>query len=122
MRSLGQRARFGALVVAVCSAVVLPAGAQGNKHPSPNGKNNVSINVSDNPVVAGDPVVIFGRLTGPNHADRVVTLWHRLTTQYGFTPVQSTHTDANGFYVFFRPKDTVNTNRHWFVKSVGARS
>ena len=122
MRELRQRVRLVALAVAVCSAVVTPAGAQARKHPSPGGNHNVSINVSDNPVVAGDPVVIFGRLTGPNHADRAVTLWHRLNTQFGFTPVQSTHTDAHGFYVFFRPKDVVNTNRHWFVKSVGARS
>ncbi len=122
MRSLRQRARLTALVVAVCSSVLLPAGAQGNKHPSPNGKHNVSIHVSDNPVTAGDPVVIFGRLTGPNHADRLVTLWHRLNTAPRYTPVQSTQTDAQGFYVFFRQKDVVNTNRHWFVRSVGARS
>src|SRR5256714_5383221 len=122
MRSLRQRARFAALVVAVCSAVILPAGAQGAWHPSPNGKHNVSINVSDNPVVAGDPVVIFGRLAGPNHADRVVTLWRRLNTESRFTPIQSVHTDVHGFYVFFRHKDVVNTNRHWFVRSAGARS
>ena len=46
MRSLWQRARIPALVVAVCCAVVLPVTAQARKHPSPNGRHNVSINVS----------------------------------------------------------------------------
>ena len=122
MRSLWQRARIPALVVAVCCAVVLPVTAQARKHPSPNGRHNVSINVSENPVTAGDPVVIFGHLRGPINANRVVTLWGRLNTQPRFHPVQSTTTDSHGFYVFFRQKGTVNTNRHWFVKSVGARS
>ncbi|MBV9212055.1 MAG: hypothetical protein JOZ25_00205 [Actinobacteria bacterium] len=122
MRSLSQRARMCALLVAMCSAVVFPVAAQARKHPSPNGKHNVSINVSENPVVAGDPIVIFGHLTGPNNGNRVVTLWYRLNTQSQFTAIQSTNTDSQGFYVFFRQKNVVNTNRHWFVRSVGARS
>src|SRR5439155_11999103 len=116
MRSLWQRARIPALVLAVCCAVVLPVTAQARKHPSPNGRHNVSINVSENPVVAGDPLVIWGRLNGPNHGNRVVTLWHRINPRPSFSKVQQTTTDANGFYVFFRQKGIVNSNRNWYVK------
>jgi hypothetical protein len=101
---------------------VAPSGALAVKHPSPNGRHNVSIAVSENPVVAGDPLAIYGRLTGPNHGNRPVVLWHRINPRPQFTPVQTTTTDANGFYVFFRQKGIVNSNRNWYVKSTGARS
>jgi hypothetical protein len=100
----------------------VPSTAQAAKHPSPNGRHNISIAVSDNPVTAGDQLVIFGRLAGPNHGHRVVTLWHRINPRPRFTPIQQTTTDANGFYAFFRQKGIVNSNRNWYVKSLGARS
>ena len=117
-----RRLRLLALGMIVCGAVLLPAAAQARKHPSPNGRHNISIRVSDNPVVAGDQLVIFGRLRGPNNGHRVVTLWHRINPRPRFTPVQRTTTDANGFYAFFRQKGVVNTNRSWFVRSLRARS
>jgi len=112
----------GALVAVACAFALLPATAAAQKHSSPNGQHNVSIRVSDNPIVAGDPVVIFGRLTGPNDGARTVTLWHRINPAPRFTPVQTTQTDKNGFYVFFRPDGVVTSNRNWFVRSAGARS
>ncbi|MFL5911276.1 MAG: hypothetical protein ACJ768_11970 [Gaiellaceae bacterium] len=105
-----------------CAIALSPAAAQARKHASPNGRHNVSINVSENPVVAGDSLVIWGRLTGPNHANRAVTLWHRINPRPRFTPVQQATTDSNGFYVFFRQKGIVNSNRNWYVRSVGSRS
>jgi hypothetical protein len=118
----GRRLRLLALGMIVCGAVIPPAAAQARKHPSPNGRHNISIRVSDNPVVSGDQLVIFGRLRGPNNGHRVVTLWHRINPRPRFTPVQRTTTDANGFYAFFRQKGVVNTNRNWYVKSLRARS
>jgi hypothetical protein len=106
----------------VCGAVFQTAAAQARKHPSPNGRHNISIRVSDNPVVAGDQLVIFGRLRGPNNGNRVVTLWHRINPRPRFTRVQRTTTDANGFYAFFRQKGVVTTNRRWYVRSLRARS
>src|SRR5437764_11888360 len=88
----------------LCAVALVPSTAQARKHTSPNGRHNVSIAVSDNPVTAGDQLVIFGRLTGPNNGHRVVTLWHRINPRPRFTPVQKTTTDANGFYAFFREK------------------
>ena len=112
-------AGFGALV---CALAVAPAVAQARKHAGPGGRHNVSINLSDNPVVAGDQLVIFGRLRGPNAAHRVVTLWHRINPRPFFTPVGRTTTDANGFYAFFRQSGVVDSNRNWYVRSLGARS
>ncbi|MFL5887113.1 MAG: hypothetical protein ACJ77M_18745, partial [Thermoleophilaceae bacterium] len=119
-----RKRKVGALCAGLlaCAIALSPAAADAKKHQSPNGRHNVSLNVSENPVVAGDPLVIWGRLRGPNHANRVVTLWHRINPRPRFTPVQQTTTDANGFYVFFRQNGIVNSNRNWYVKSLGARS
>ena len=113
---------LSAIGIVGCALVLVPSAAQARKHPSPNGRHNLSIALSDNPVVAGDQLVIFGRLRGPNNGHRVVTLWHRINPKPAFTPVERTSTDANGFYAFFRQPGVVNTNRNWYVKSLGARS
>ena len=119
-----KRSATGALAVGAmaCAAVALPGVAQAAKHPSPNGRHNVSINVSDNPVVAGDQLAIWGRLRGPNNANRVVTLWHRINPRPRFTPIQRVRTDAHGFYAIFRTTGVVNSNRNWFVRAARARS
>src|SRR5689334_22091725 len=111
-----------ASVVALGVAIAAPGVAQAAKHPSPNGRHNISIAVSDNPITAGDQLAIYGRLRGPNHAHRSVVLWHRINPRARFTPIQRTTTDANGFYVILRLPDIVNSNRNWYVKSLGARS
>ena len=117
-----RRLCLGALGILGCLLALAPAAAQARRHPSPNGRHNISIAVSDNPVVAGDQLAIFGRLRGPNNGNRVVVLWHRINPTPLFTPVQRTTTDANGFYAFLRPQGVVNTNRNWYVKSLRARS
>jgi hypothetical protein len=47
-------------------------------------------------------------------------LWHRVAGRPRFTPVQITHSDANGFYSFTRAPGKVDTNRNW-VATVGRR-
>src|SRR4051795_10211937 len=116
------KAGVTASVLALGVAVAAPGAAQAAKHPSPNGRHKISIAVSDNPITAGDQLAIYGRLRGPNHAHRRVVLWHRINPRARFTPVQRTTTDANGFYVILRLPDIVNSNRSWYVKSLGARS
>jgi hypothetical protein len=117
-----RRLCLGAVGILACVVLLVPAVAQARRHPSPNGRHNISIATSDNPVVAGDQLAIFGRLRGPNNANRVVVLWHRINPRPFFTPIQRTRTDAHGFYAFLRPNGVVNTNRNWYVKSLGARS
>lgn len=117
-----RRLCLGALGILGCVLALAPAAAQARRHPSPNGRHSISIATSDNPVVAGDQLAIFGRLRGPNNGNRVVVLWHRINPRPFFTVVQRTRTDANGFYAFLRPNGVVNSNRNWYVKSLRARS
>jgi hypothetical protein len=119
---MSPRKLYPAVVAALSLYMLLPAGATAAKHPSPNGRHSVSINVSANPVVAGDPLVIYGRLTGPRNGGQTVNLWHRVNPAPRFTVVQRTQTDASGFYAFFRADGVVTSNRNWYVKSTGARS
>lgn len=85
-------------------------------------RHSITINAQPNPDVVGDPVLIFGRLSGPNVNDKRVVLWHRLAGHSGFTRVASVRTDALGFYEIPRVEGLVTTNRFWFVTSDGARS
>jgi hypothetical protein len=104
------------VLAALCSlAVVLPAGAQARTH-------HVSIVAVPNPIDAGDPVVIVGHLSGPGNAHQPVNLFHRLPNQFRFSFVQSVQTDSHGNYLITRGPGVVDTNRAWFVRSLGARS
>lgn len=115
--------RIGVLASATLAVLALgPAGASATSHPSPSGKHTVTISVSENPIVEGQPIVVYGRLAGPNDSGREVVLYHRTPFASSFTPVQRTTTDANGYYAFERLPERVLTNREWFVRSLGARS
>ncbi|HWH12414.1 MAG TPA: hypothetical protein VG165_14895 [Solirubrobacteraceae bacterium] len=102
--------------------MLAPTAALARKAPSPSGRHSISINVSENPVVAGDPLTIYGRLIGPNDAGRTVTLWHRVDPAARFTVVQRTTTDAAGFYAISRADGVVTSNRNWYVRSLNAQS
>jgi len=102
-------------VAALCLVALLPAGGQARTR-------HVSIVAVPNPIDAGDPVAIVGHLTGPGNANRQVNLFHRLPNQFGFTFVQSVQTDAHGNYLITRGPGVVDTNRAWFVRSLGAQS
>ena len=76
-------------------------------------------------ITAGEPVTIFGRLVcrgRANAADQVVRLFQYVPGTPGFTYVQSTTTDAQGFYQFQNADGVVETNRIWHVRSHGAES
>jgi hypothetical protein len=105
--------RAGLLVVALLVALVPAAGAQAR---------GITINAAPNPVTVGDGVFIYGQLNVAKHANRRVTLWHRLAGQPRFTFVTATRTDANGFYSFTRKPGVVDTNRNWFTQSGGVIS
>ena len=107
----------------LAALVLLPAAAAvAASHPSPNGTHSLTISVSENPIVEGQPIVIYGRLNGPNDGSRQVVLYHRSPYSSYFTPVQTTTTDAAGYYAFQRLPEKVVTDREWFARSLGARS
>ncbi len=115
-----------AMLAATSLLALAPAGAQARKHSSPTGRCKVSINVAPRRITAGDPVVVYGRLVcsgGASAANQPVKLFHNLRgVGGGFTYVQSTTTNANGFYEFARADGVVVTNRAWYVRSHGAQS
>ena len=85
--------------------------------------HGLTIHVQPNPITAGDPVTIDGRLFGRHRADRLVVLFHHGPgLRRGFVPVQTTHTDATGAYEFARADGVVVSNRYWFVRAADARS
>jgi hypothetical protein len=103
-------------------AVLAPAGASAHRVPRLplRGPHSITIHAQPNPIVAGEPVVIFGRLLGRNDQDRLVVLYHRAAgSLLGFVPVQTTETDVNGAYEFSRADGRVDTSREWYVASAG---
>lgn len=77
----------------------------------------LSIHVLANrPVIAGHPLWIYGRLAGPDNADKTVRLYHRIAGAPSFTLISVTRTDSAGRYVFMRASGIVMTNRAWFVR------
>ena len=85
----------------------------------------INIEVAPRQITAGDPVTIFGKLTCRRHrgeAGAVVKLFHHLPGSFGYGYVQSTTTDAQGFYEFTRADGVVDSNRSWAVSARGARS
>jgi hypothetical protein len=115
-----------AAVTAVISLMVLvPSGAIARKHPSPGGRCAVSMEAAPRAIVSGDVVTVFGRLRCVNQANAAgqeVRLFHHLLGSPGFSFVQSTTTDANGFYEIAGADGVIETNRSFYVRSHGARS
>ncbi len=89
------------------------------------GRCRVNINVAPRQITAGDPVTIFGRLVCQHHrgeAAQVVKLYHHVAGSFGYSYVQSTRTDAQGFYEFTRADGVVVSNRSWFVAARATNS
>jgi hypothetical protein len=115
----------GALAGAVAAAAMLPtaASAQHATALSFNAADHVSIHAQPNPIVAGDSVVIFGRLFARDDQNRLVVLYVRAGDSSGaFIPVQVTHTGVDGAYEFSRADGNVDTNRAWYVAAASADS
>lgn len=118
--------RFIPAVAAVISLLVLlPSSASARKHPGRNGKCTIGMTVAPRHIVAGEPIVIFGQLLCANQVDaagREVVLYHHLAGIGGFGIVQSVTTDASGFYSIAPADGLVETDRSFYVRSLGARS
>src|SRR5271157_1420277 len=85
---------------------LVPAGASAlgraaAKHPSPNGRCEVNINVAPRQIDAGDSLVVFGRLhcggrSSHGAADKTVKLLEHVAGTPRFKVVQTTTTDLHG--------------------------
>lgn len=113
-----------AISAAVSSSALLATGASAFKHPGPLSHCNIDIRAPRR-ITSGEPVTIFGRLVCRHRADaddQVVRLFRHTVGTPGFTAVQSTTTDALGFYQFQPVAEAVEANSLWHVRSHGAES
>jgi hypothetical protein len=110
------RPRFAVLASVLAALAVTAAPATAGAAPRHN--RGLTINATPNPILAGEGVLIFGRLTGGT-AGETIRLYHRVAGSPRFTQVGSTTTDAHGFYEFTRAEGVVFTNRAWFVRGPG---
>src|SRR5579859_1726154 len=83
---------------------------------APRHNHGLTINVAPQRIQAGEGVIIYGRLLGPDAAGQTIRLYHHIPPFPGYSFVGSTTTDANGFYEFTREEGVVNTDRSWFVR------
>ncbi|MGH2857401.1 MAG: hypothetical protein ACRDMJ_07935 [Solirubrobacteraceae bacterium] len=111
------RLRFTVLACALstlaCAAVPSVAGA------APRHNRGLTIRAVPHQIIAGDQVLIFGRLRGLDHAGQTVVLYHRINPNPWFTRIGTATTDGDGRYEFIRPDGLVMTNRNWFVRGPG---
>jgi hypothetical protein len=108
------RLRFTVLAAAI-AAVALAAGP-GLASAAPRHSRGLTIHAVPHSIIAGEAVLIFGQLKGPDHGNQVIRLYHRVNPNRGFTLISTTHTDAAGQYEFTRAEGLVLTNRSWFVR------
>src|ERR1700729_2870140 len=99
-----------ALVACACASIPSIAAAHG-----PIRDRALTIHNSPQSIVAGDPVLIYGRLLGRDSANQRIVLWHRIDPRAGFTIIGRTRTDSSGRYEFTRLNGIVQTNRSWYV-------
>jgi hypothetical protein len=111
------RSRFAvpASLLAALAAAAIPASAAA----APQRNHRLTINATPNPITTGDAVLIYGQLNQAKPGHKLIILYHRVNPASTFSVVQTTLTDATGFYEFTRAEGVVTTNRSWFVRSPG---
>jgi hypothetical protein len=104
-----------ACALAALASAALPslAGA------APQHNQGLSIRAVPHEIIAGEAVLIYGRLSGPNHANETIRLYHRINPNLGFSLISVTKTNAQGLYEFIRAENIVESNRSWFVRGPG---
>ncbi|MGH2875384.1 MAG: hypothetical protein ACRDLV_03940 [Solirubrobacteraceae bacterium] len=111
------RLRFTVLACALsalaCAVAPNVAGA------APRHNRGLTIRAVPHRIIAGEAVLIYGRLHGPDHAGQKVRLYHRVNPMPWFRPIGTATTNAAGQYEFTRVEGQVLTNRNWFVRGVG---
>jgi hypothetical protein len=113
----------GMISMAVALALLAPSAALAHRHRF-HGFCRIDMQVAPHHITAGEPIVIFGRLhcPGGGESGQTVQLFQHLTSQPGFTYVESATTGTGGYYELSQPAGAVETNRAYFVLSGNARS
>ncbi len=112
------RPRVRALAIAL--TVLGSLGVSSLASAAPKHNHHLTIAAFANPALAGEGVLIYGRLLGPDRVGKTIRLYERLDgTSTGFMLVAMTSTRSFGEYQFPPAKNVVATNRDWFVRGPG---
>ncbi len=111
--------RLRITVLAAAIAVSAFGAVTGTAAAAPQQNRGVTIHAVPGHILAGDAVLIHGRLEGPDHANRRIRLYHRINPNSGFTLIGITRTNIFGEYEFTRAEGVVLSNRSWFVHGPG---
>jgi hypothetical protein len=112
------RTRFTMLAAVVCGLAALAMTAIASAAPHHN--RGLTVNVTPNPIISGEGVLIYGQLNGTGNAGQTVYLYHRINPRARFSLISVTKTNPVGFYEFTRAEGIVLSNRSWFVRGPGA--
>jgi hypothetical protein len=111
--------RLRVRVLACALAMLGSLAAAGLASAAPRQNNGLTIAATPNPVIAGEGVLIYGRLLGADNGGQTIRLYHHVVgSSRGYTLVATTTTSMNpsGYYEFTRAEGLVYTNRNWFVR------
>ena len=113
----------GMISTAVALALLAPSAALAHRHRF-HGFCRIDMQIAPHHITAGEPIVIFGRLhcPGGGESGQTVQLFQHLTSQPGFTYVESATTGTGGYYELSQAAGAVETNRAYFVLSGHTRS
>jgi hypothetical protein len=103
-------------VLAAAIATFAFAAVPGIAGAAPRHNHGLSIHAVPRSIQAGDAVLIYGQLKGPDHANKLIRLYHRINPRPFFSLIQTTRTDSSGRYEFVRLHGIVNTNRSWYAR------
>jgi hypothetical protein len=103
------------LALVVLLMLALPSRAAA----APRHDRGLTITSTPDPISAGQGVLIYGHLAGPDNAFKRIWLFHRINPAARFTPISVTRTNGSGFYEFIRADGVVVSNRNWFVLGPG---
>ena len=103
------RLRFTVLATVV--AALASAAVQAAAGAAPQHNRGLTIHAVPHHIIAGEAVLIYGQLQGPDHGNQVIHLYHRINPRPFFTLIGTTRTNANGQYEFIRAEGIVESNR-----------
>ncbi len=107
-----------AMLACALSALVAALGPSAASA-APDHNRGLTLRAVPHSIIAGESVLIYGRLTGPNPGGQAIRLYHRINPQPGFSLIGVTQTDSAGLYEFTRAEGIVDTNRSWYVRGPG---